>query len=83
MGQFLQFFNAFLLSNFSFIGFFYQVRKSLKFSAISSTLAATIGVIFGFSFGSFYGLEGILIGMTLGLLIGLISRYIEVSKIYI
>ena len=80
MGQFLQFFNAFLLSNFSFIGFFYQVRKSLKFNAISSTLAATIGVIFGFSFGSFYGLEGILIGMTLGLLIGLILRYIEVSK---
>ena len=79
-GQFLQFLNAFLLSNFSFIGFFYQVRKSLKYNAISSTLTAIIGVIFGFIFGSFYGLEGILIGMTLGLLIGLILRYIEVSK---
>ena len=77
-GQILQFCNAFLISNFAFVGFFYQIIKKLKYNIITAAMAATIGLICGYIFGISYGIEGILISMFFGLLVALTVSHIQI-----
>ena len=76
--QILQFFNAFLISNFAFVGFFYQIIKKLKYNIITAAMAATIGLICGYIFGISYGIEGILTSMFFGLLVALTVGHIQI-----
>ena len=78
--QILQFLNAFLISNFAFVGFFYQIIKRLKYNIITAVIAATIGFLGGYFLGFDYGIEGILIGMLFGLLAALSVSYLHIFK---
>jgi len=78
--QILQFLNAFLISNFAFVGFFYQIIKRLKYNIITAVIAAIIGFLGGYFLGFNYGIEGILIGMLFGLLAALSVSYLHIFK---
>lgn len=78
--QILQFLNAFLISNFAFVGFFYQIIKRLKYNIITAVIAAIIGFLGGYFLGFDYGIEGILIGMLFGLLAALSVSYLHIFK---
>ena len=79
--QILQVLNAFLISNFSFIGFAYMASKNVKFSSVSSIIVGLVGILTGYYLGQFYGVFGILFGMTIGLFVGLIIRMIHIMNL--
>lgn len=80
----LQFINTILLSNFSFLGFFYQTTIRMKPNAITALLTFLSCLLFSTYFiKNDFGVIGLMSGMVIGMIIGIILRIINIKKIII
>ena len=78
----LQFINTILLSNFSFLGFFYQTTIRMKPNAITALLTFSSCLLFSIYFiKNGFGVTGMMSGMVIGILIGIILRIINIKNI--
>lgn len=79
---FLQFLNTILLSNFSFLGFFYQTTINLKPNAITSFITFLFCLFLSIFFMKIsFSLTGLMTGIVIGIIIGIILRIINITSI--